>query len=151
MPMDLHVECRRRLRETLETALPQLQFHNGRYLELASVRSLQAASEVLPSRHRKLANEWVSNNPVSHFVYGVLSERLFSSYEYDSSDELRNLVELPEFSDGPLLAESLLEEFLSLPCRYTFFLPLFRADKFGEGCFPDEGFSISPSLALVDG
>lgn len=149
--MELHVNCKENLRSKLAMALPEVLVRGGRSIDYSTLRPLFGISESLPRQVREEAERWISSDPFFRFVNGRLSELIYDR-KPTPYDEKQPLVNLPEFTDAPALADSLLSEFLSLPWKYTIFVPLsLRSTPFTDRLIPPDGLHLSRSLTLVQG
>ena len=124
MALGLHVGCRSRLIDVLTDELPALRVTNNVFLDHRTTSGLSKLDEILPENNsfRKELQKLVSDEPASDFVTDRISELL--GEEYDESAGRRSLVEIDRFGRPNELASNLIEEFESLPWRYTAFVRL---------------------------
>ncbi len=123
MPTVLNPECEARLLAILEAELPKAIVDHGQFVRSASLAGLHEGNNALPTKTRAQFAEWVSDNPFSSFIDGLLTARVLREFPFEPKTSAK-LVDLPGYSDVPLLAKHLLAAFSSLPWRYTLFFPL---------------------------
>lgn len=123
MTVSLHPECEARLTAILTAVLPNAIVDHGKFLRSSSLTGLHEGNAALSANTRAQLTEWISDNPFSSFIFGVLSAEVMREFEYQS-EATANLVDLPRYSDVSALAHDLLSAFKSLPWRYTLLFPL---------------------------
>lgn len=149
MPLGLHRECRLRLQEALEAALPSLVINNGMFPERLSVAQLMIADMSLPrtGKLRDLLVEILEEFPLTEFVLETLGKELWELDRYQT-DAKPKLTEIEGYEDAQALANRLLDSFESLPWTYRITVPL--PDALAELLRPDEvSLDVSPSIRIV--
>jgi hypothetical protein len=151
MTLKLHKELAARLIELLTNSLPNLQVQNGKYFLSGTRMSLFEADNALPDHGnlRDQLDSFVDDFPILTFVYDVLQANLMDLDRYDSDLPLQKLTEIEEFSDTPSLARHLIEQFESLPWRYTLSVQLPHDVSAFLAANMEEARRLSPTMALV--
>jgi hypothetical protein len=120
MSLELHKDCRRRLVEELSAALSGIFVKNGRFLDFDSVRCLSGIDSILPGgKLRETLAQYIGELPFSNFVQGALSTELYKTQQYIAQNEPVALSETDNYHDLAKGAERLVEQFASLPWKYT--------------------------------
>lgn len=150
MPLNLHKECRERIKQRLAEKLPSVEVTNKKYLKRESTAGILAVSEALPS-HGEIVNvlhniigEW----PLYDFLYGLLSKELNDNQKYDTDSPVLKLTDLDEYSDADATADRLLDEFESLPWKYKFTVDIKTSlsTLFNE---ETSSFQVSDSISVI--
>ncbi len=126
MPLELHVEARRRLIGCLAEELGNIRVNNGRFIDVASSQGLARLDDILPGPQTALRQQlesYVGEKPASMFVFEEISRSLFSR-EFDASSDDAPLSSVEQYSKPEVAAEELITHFASLPWQYTLFLPV---------------------------
>jgi hypothetical protein len=149
MPLNLHANCRTRLRELLIDALPDIKAKNGMFIERLTAARLILADAILPrtGQFRERLLEYIGDFPLADFVIEVLGQELWELDRY-LFDQTPNIPDIPEYADVPATADRLLTDFESLPWSYRVTIPLPEAL---DGLLPPgyDSLDLSPSVRLV--
>jgi hypothetical protein len=150
MPIDLRNGQKERLLRSLIDALPHIKADHGMFINRKSALILAICDSVLPSEgklHERLV-DYVDEFPVTNFVLDTVGWELWELDQYQSEPASVQLCEIEAYKDPEVVAKRLVDDFLTLPWKYTlsFLLPetlttLLRADV-------DE-FALSPTVKLV--
>jgi hypothetical protein len=96
------------------------------FLERWSTVYLRRADSTLP-QNRQIKNrleQFVSETPISDFVYETLSKELHQKQTYDSDTAEISLTQLDDYKDPKAVAERLVRDFESLPWEYSLAIKL---------------------------
>ncbi len=98
------------------------------FIDVSSTSDLSKAEAVLPQTNtlKTTLSDYISETPVSDFIYQYLSKELHEFQEYDASAPALKLSELDGYGDLTALSHRLVGEFESLPWDYTLTIPLPR-------------------------
>src|SRR3990167_3309463 len=102
MPLNIHPDCKNRLKEELAKQLGTIKVNNKSFLDLQSTGGLILASNPLPKhglileRLETYIGEW----PLYDFLYGYLSKELHEEQEYDSSVPVCRLTDIEKYTDA---------------------------------------------------
>lgn len=122
MALDLHPDCKRRLIEVIAEGLPMIKVNNGMFLERMSLTmGLYKTEQVIPEKGR-LRNqlvEYVSDFPALDFIGEILGTELDERHEYLADTPSIELTRLKGYGDPKAIAQSLVDQFDSLPWKYT--------------------------------
>jgi len=139
--LELHEQLKARLIALLTEALPLLEVQNGMFLTWASRIALLKSDEALPKHGalRDKLNTYIDMDfPLVAFVYNSLqNELLIQKY---SDVALQKLTDIENYSDPAAHAARLIDDFQSLPCRYSLSirLPHEISELFGETVVDEE-------------
>ena len=86
MSLGLHQNCLQGLSEKIAERLPQISVQNKKFLERWSTLSLRRLETTLPQtgKIKEALEKYISENPISDFVYETLSKELYQGQEFDS-------------------------------------------------------------------
>lgn len=120
MAVNLHQQCKERLKQRLAEALEFVKVKNCSYIDIYSLRRVLLIEDTLPSNgdQKDLLESYISERPLFDFVYGYLTKEINESQEYDSKIPEKNLSQIAEYNDLGAVSDRLVETFDSLPWRY---------------------------------
>ena len=149
MPLTIHPDARKRLHEALTKALPTITVDNGMFIDRASSVLLLLGDIALPQkgRFREQLEEYIDEYPFANFVLDTLGEELWERDQYQKDVTLK-LTEIAGYQNASELADRLLNQFATLPCKYqvTIELPAALQDILR----PEQTTSeISPRIRFV--
>ena len=150
MSLGLHKDCLKRLSEQIAKDLHWLNVKNRMFLENWSISFLRHIDSTLPKQKpgKDKIEQYVSDTPVSDFVYESLSKELHQEQEYDSEAESASITQLDGYKDSAAVAERLVQAFESLPWEYSLAIKL--DNKFGESFAKTlKTFVINDSFAIL--
>lgn len=110
MPLELHEELERRLKQILIEELPKLELQFNRFLtweSLSGLRRLDAAVSKGSSTETELL-DFVSEDPVSDFVFGFLQDDLWDREFQSDADRRKLLAAVSGYEDGPAVVDRVL-------------------------------------------
>ena len=101
MPLDLHAKCSARLTDVVAVSLAEIVVKNRMFMEHPSVRGLIEADKVLPQtgKLRQDLSEYVSESPVSDFVFETLARDLYETQKYEADIPPAKLSELDGYAE----------------------------------------------------
>src|SRR5262245_16102257 len=126
MPIDLHPDCKARIKQELAKHLHTVTVKNRYFLDRPSTEAFFRASQPIPG-HGPVAKElerYIGEWPLYDFLYGVISQELREKDEYASDAPSIPITELGQYADATAVADRLIDQFATLPWRYTFSIPL---------------------------
>jgi Apea-like HEPN len=149
MPLDLHKDCKARLRAFLEEHLPSVKIDRKRYINFSSTPSLLPVDEILPKRGplKQQLNNIFDEQPFFDFTIDMIG-RILLLYESYDSDSLQQPINVhSQFVDISFTATNLVDIFSTLPWRYTH---TFRLPKtlYAHLQIFDE-FVFSPKIRII--
>lgn len=150
MSIGLHQNCLQSLSEKIAEQLPEISVQHRMFLERWSMVYLRRAESTLPQNGsiKDKLEQYVSETPVSDFVYETLSKELHQGQKYDSETAAISLTQLDGYKDQKAVAERLVRDFESLPWEYSLAIKL--NNEFGAFFAKTlKNFPISDSLKLV--
>jgi len=126
MSLGLNPNCLERLSEVVALALGQIAVEHHMFVNFDSVSDLLRAESVLPqtSALKATLSDYISDAPVSEFIYQYLSKELRDTQGYDNGTQSIRLQDLTGYEDLNALAYRLVAEFESLPWDYAMTIPL---------------------------
>jgi hypothetical protein len=132
MSIGLHEKCLKRLREKLAELLPGVLVTNGMFLDGSAQEVLCELDTIIPQGEKKSQLEqFVSESPVSDFIYDTISKELSQRSHYDDSPDPVPITRLSGYltgyEDPEAAADRLVREFESLPWQYTLTIKLDNA------------------------
>lgn len=151
MPLSLHPDCKKRLVEVVAEGLPIIIAKNGMFIDRMSyLMGLYKADDVIPL-NCKLAKqliEYVNEYPVLDFISETLSIELQDLDKYHSEPASVKLVEIEGYKDPAATAQRLIDDFDSLPWKYT--LTIILPEKLSDILRPYvTNTPLSPDIKLV--
>lgn len=122
MTVNLHHQCKERLKTKLVEALTSVKVKYGSFVDRSSFARVFAAEDALPSSgvQKDILERYISETPLFDFVYGFLSREINENQKYDSETPEKLLNEIEEYSDLNLVSDRIVEMFDSLPWKYCF-------------------------------
>lgn len=126
MPLNLHPKCIKILKQGLEDGFDQVTVKRNMFIDRESLVDIFLLDKALPSSGpvHEILNSIISEHPLFDFIYGYLSKELFEKDEHDRDKDNKNLTSIAEYSDKEKVANKLIEEFSSLPWKFSFSVPL---------------------------
>lgn len=120
MAVNLHQQCKDRLKQQLAEALAFAKVKNGSYIDRYSLARVLLIEDTLPSNgtQRDLLENYVSESPLFDFVYGSLSKEINENQKYNSDIPEQELNQIEEYNDLAAVSERLVETLDSLPWKY---------------------------------
>jgi len=122
MALNLHKECKDKIKRRLKKHLPSIKITNKQYIKRESTAGFLIASNALPKHgpvFEKL-NSYIGEWPLYDFLYGLLSKELNDEQVYDSSQPLLSITDIEGYTDIEATTTRLVEAFDSLPWQYKF-------------------------------
>ena len=137
MGIGLHQSCLRSLSNKIAEQLPKINVQNRMFLEGWSTTHLRQVDSTLPQtgKIKEKLKQYVSERPVSDFVYETLSKELHQGQAYDAESAEISLTQLEEYTDPKAVAERLARDFESLPWEYSLSVKL--DNEFGTHIYED--------------
>jgi len=150
MSLNLHPDCKARLKDELAGQLDTIEVKNKAFLDRQSTSGFLWASNALP-KHGPIATELESffgEWPFYDFLYGYISKELHEQQEFDSSVPVCKLTDIEGYSDASQTADRLVETFDSLPWDYVFTL---KFDQFLSPVFKEQQnrYRLSSTVSLI--
>lgn len=126
MSIGLHQNCLQSLSEKIAEQLPEISVQNRMFLERWSMVYLRRVESTLPQNGsiKDKLEQYISETPVSDFVYETLSKELHQGHKYDSETAAISLTQLDDYKDPKAVAERLVRDFESLPWEYSLAIKL---------------------------
>lgn len=126
MSLDLHPNCQAQLRTLLRDQLVHASARHGMFLTTETSLYLFLAQAALPTTGKIHDNllKLIGEAPLVDFVSGTLARELFETQEYQAEEGPTPLTSMPAYADLPALADRLVDDFNSLPWKYTVTAPL---------------------------
>lgn len=120
MSIKLHKECKKRLIQKIAEQLPSITVRNKLFIDPKSALLFQLAESVPPERGKikEELEKYISESPVSNFLYEYLSEKLYENQKYDSELSETKLVDLDGYQEPVKIAHRLINALESLPWEY---------------------------------
>jgi hypothetical protein len=147
--MTLHPQCRSRLIECLKQGLDKVEFRNRNILDYFSFRALDSCALALPRDIQEQARDWISPDPLRDFSIGFLNEnRKFYSDNLAKLSAEDFPAQLSSIADIEMIAEMIIDSFITLPWNYTVVLPFVRDEHRGFG---PKTLALSPNLSIKSG
>ena len=128
MSIGLHPQCKQRMKQLVADYLPKIMVTHETFLESTSTVMLLLADAVLPQNGniQQRLERHIGEMPFTTFVTQLLAKNLFERDKYSPSAAPIPLTSLAEYSDPNELANTLVDEFESLPWRYSLTIQLSR-------------------------
>jgi hypothetical protein len=149
MSLNLHSECKSRLKESVADNLAHARVTNDVFLNPYSTTKLSSAEVILPTgKLQKTLNEYISETPLYDFIYESISRDIYENGTYSSNSETFPLSSLTSYRNLQNISNNLVEEFDTLPWSYliSFRLPsdvgIHFRDTVGK-------YSLSDSMQIV--
>ncbi len=126
MGIGLHQDCLQSLGNKIAERLPKISVQNKMFLERWSTSCLRRVESTLPQTGpiKEKLEQYVSETPVSDFVYETLSKELHQGQTYDTESAEISLTQLDDYKDPKAVAERLVRDFESLPWEYSLAIKL---------------------------
>jgi hypothetical protein len=132
MSLGLHQKCLERLMQVVVERLPGIKVKNRMFLDRRTAVMLLMAESTLPQSgvlHQNL-QQYIGEMPFADFAIELLSQNLLREQKYDSGVEAVSLSEVQGYEDLNGVARYLVNEFESLPWKYSLSIEL--GNDFGE-------------------
>ena len=122
MAINLHGDCKTRLKEQLAEALCFAKVKNNSFLVTNSFGRVLSMESTLPSNRaqKDALDSYISESPLFDFVVGYLSKEINENQIFNLDMPEQNLNELPEYEDLDTVSDRLIELFDTLPWKYCF-------------------------------
>ncbi|TKJ40079.1 hypothetical protein CEE37_10095 [candidate division LCP-89 bacterium B3_LCP] len=156
MSINLPDNCKKQLIAKLAEILQKLKVNNGLYIDVNSSMELYELDNIIQKKSeqkkeqklrqkRELLNQYISDQPVRDYIYGLVSTELAQSNEYDDTKGI-NITSFPLFKDVQQVAERYISQLDSLPKDYFFTIKL----ENNIGCMLEEGeeYQVSNTVKL---
>lgn len=147
MPINLHDECKVRLKEQLSLVLAEARLKNLLFIDPSSLYEVRNIKSIPKNGDiREKLESYISENPLFDFIYESLSKKVYedSNCNPDHPDEL--LTFLDDYKDLSLLSDGLINELDTLPWEYIF---TFNLGPFFTEYVAQEITKISPDIRLL--
>ncbi|MDR4498436.1 MAG: HEPN domain-containing protein [Candidatus Scalindua sp.] len=150
MPLNIHPDCKRRLKEVLAKHLDTINIKNNFFLDRQSTDGLFEVSDIL-LKHGPIVERlesYIGELPLYEFLCSYLSKELTEEQEYNSSISVSKLTDIEKYSNVVETAERLIETFDSLPWKYVFTLKFkqFLSPIFEEA---SNRYQLSDTISLT--
>ena len=122
MSLNLHTKCKERLIESITEQLSKIQVNNKMFVDRVSCSNILNSESILPNSGTvpSLLSKYIGELPLFEFVFETISRELVENFGYDSETPLCYLAEIDGYNDLQHVATRLVEQFDSLPWKYTF-------------------------------
>jgi hypothetical protein len=149
MPLELHAQAKRRLKELVADGLRSVHAKNGMFIERSSVLNLIVADLALPQTgklHDRLI-QYIDEFPLTDFVTETIGQELYEIQKY-LPDQTVALTEIAEYKDATATASRLVDDFDTLPWTYRVSIPLSESLK---ELIPldQDAIELAPAIRLV--
>lgn len=117
MSLDIHPECKKRILEIVAEQLPHIVVNNKMFLERESCIRLVSVEESLPKKGllKDQLEKYINEFPLYEFLNEALSKELYETQKYDKDLASVKLIEIEGYKDPLVVAERLIESFITLP------------------------------------
>jgi len=126
MPLDIHPNYKKRLKEKTAGLLSHVTFENMSYFSGYSAQLFSLLDDILPTKGdiRDQLDSQVGEHPLYEFISSEMLKDLRYNYEYESDSTPIKAEEIDHFSDLEEYSNYLIEHFDSLPFKYSFMFEL---------------------------
>jgi len=148
MAVNLHQQCKDRLKQQLAGALVFAKVKNCSFIDRYSLARVLLIEGALPSNgeQKDLLENYVSESPLFDFVYGYLAKEVNENQDYNPEIPEQALSQLDEYSDLDALSDRLVDIFDSLPWRYCL---TFKLNPEITGYLEDEVTQVSDDIKIL--